>query len=70
MIMVDKHLGKVSAYAEAELRRHYRHGGAAEAYAVFSGMVGSVLNSKKMSNTDRLSQIKCFYSALQTVIDE
>lgn len=68
--MVDKHLGKVSAYAEKELHKHRRHGGSAEAYTVFAEMVGSVLNSKRMSSTDRLSQIKCFYSALQTVIDE
>ncbi|MGN0164374.1 MAG: hypothetical protein ACI4EA_12480 [Candidatus Ornithomonoglobus sp.] len=68
--MIDKHLGRVAAYAEKELRRHCRHGGSAEAHTAFAEMVGGVLSSKSMSDNDRLSQIRCFYSALQTVTDK
>ncbi|MGN0163927.1 MAG: hypothetical protein ACI4EA_10190 [Candidatus Ornithomonoglobus sp.] len=68
--MADKHLGRVSAYAERELSKAYKREGLTGAHAVFSEMVGSILKTKRMSSSDRLSQIRCFYSALQTVTDK
>ena len=68
--MADKHLGRVSAYAEREIAVAYRIKGTAGACERFCEMVGSVLKTKRMSGTDRLSQIRCFYSALQAAIEK
>lgn len=68
--MTEGNLGRVSAYAQNELKKNYSRGGVAQAYAVFAGMVGAVLKSKRLANEDRLSQIKCFYSALAEVVED